>query len=545
MKRGLLFLFWLLAMVAASPASATLYGCVRADGMYSPTPSVIEYWIDDSIALPASTKHLGNLTGDEAVAMIRVTLDRFHRDTGARVYFKYMGISTDKVCHGGSNYNTPTYIIQKETNCSAFGGAIAGNNYLLNANGSMKCSNTYLKRNSVDCPAHHWGAYADENPAGEDSLMKVFTHETMHALGFDHVQECMDTDDDDAAIRSGFGTTDEVHRSLTRADKRYVRSHYGYDNVPLEYLYSTNFEPSSWTAGIGVDADVVSPTDMASSDDGNRGVVYLKAFADSISEARAYICEPSCSIQTPSALDTFTAPALTTSVGQATEHWLVAALYNDSFTSIVKDIYVAEKDHGGANWTVTSLDVNTERTVVSADYDKVSDTYIVGYLNNSDEMEFRVRSRTGGSWAGTDSNIRAFEGSSVACDEVDSEPDGNCVAVWASIEANTGIRWARFRVDMVSHAITFGTIRSAGWPTIARPTIVNRWASNTNPEFLMGFSQGGLTTYTRTLTDSGTTWGGGGAGTFGSASSDAWYSPASVGQRIVSGANYSYMYFGE
>jgi hypothetical protein len=262
---------------------------------------------------------------------------------------------------------------------------------------------------------------------------------------------------------------------------------------------------------------------------------------DSKSEIRAYICDPTCTVQTPTSWDVFSTPAIARSFGAGGDKWLVAGMYNDGMTTYEKDIRYSVRSYGGMSWTEYNLSVGTKRPALAAAYDSATDKFILGYINDSDEIEFMVAEVGSTNWQTTDTNIKTFEGATVACDEVDDFGEGNCVMTWADIEADNALKWAHFDINDASGAVTVGTIRSVGAVGTSRPSITNRLGGNTDPEFLLSFTQASKTMYMRSLGGAATTLSG---AQHAVATSDSWFGPGHLGYRD-SGGDWIYVYYAE
>ena len=519
-------------------STATLYGCEWGT-MYDPTPTTIEYYIEQNLA----DNGLGSMSGSQAVMAIRSALDKLHREAGALITFKYMGTTSTNDCTAGTSagtYSVPTMIIKRTTTCNA-----------CDANESPACAYSYYENstemncgwikfvdNEASCPQNAWGAYGDGNPQSEDDIIMATMHEAMHVLRFDHVDLCVDTEDDES-IMHGYAS---YRRSLSRADKRYARSHYGFDNNTVTYQYDDVFDPVAWTEVSGTPAtSCISPVVMAPVDDSSRGVAFLTSVTGANSEMRAYICDPTCTEHTPTTWNVYSTPAIARSFGAAGDKWLIAGMYNDSMTTYEKDIRYAVRNYDGASWTEYNLTTGTKRPALSAAYDSATDKFILSYVNDSDEIEIKVAEVGSTTWYTTDTNIKTFEGATIACDEVDDFGEGNCVMAWANIEADNGLKWAHFDINDGTGAVTVGTVRSMGLVGTSRPSITNNLGSNSDPEFLLTFTQASKTMYMRTLGGAATSWG---AGQYATADSDAWFGPGHVGYRNA-GASYSYVYYAE
>ncbi len=535
--RHVIYLTSLLLFAWTGSAMAQPYGCDHG-ASFDPVPGVIDYYIETDLA----TNGLGSLSGSAAVWSIRAAIERLHRQSGANVSFKYRGTTSTLDCTPStdeSEYATPTVIIKRTTTCDVCvsNGPACANSYLENGT-EMNCGWILFIDGSGDCSEHAWGAYGDNNPASEDDIIKTTIHEMMHVLRIGHLT-CVDHLNDDSVMK-GYASR---RRSLSRADRKYLRSRYGFNSAAVTYQWDSAFGPASWTEVSGTPATTsISPAVMTVQDDTNRGVGFLTSVGSVYeSEMRMYICEGgSCSVESPISANVFQTPAVARSFG-TDDRWLLAGLYGDSMTSYEKDIYVARRDFGGS-WSYQSLNVNTDRPFISAAYDDVTESFVITFVNDSDEIEVAFADVNSSTWYYTDTNIKAFDGATVACDEVADNAEGNCMLAWSNIEANHGGRWARFEIDTVNDTISIGPVRSTGWLTSARPSIANNVASDGDPEFLMSFVQAGRTMYVRTLNGGSTSWSGGPAVT---ADDDTWLGPGNAGFRSTGGFDYSYLYYSE
>ncbi len=280
---------------------------------------------------------------------------------------------------------------------------------------------------------------------------------------------------------------------------------------------------------------------MTTVDDSSRGIAFLKSISDSASAAKAYICDPYYNVHTPINYYIYSTPTISRSFGSNGDKWIVAGMYNDSITTYNKDIRCSIRNYNGSSWLGYHLDVDTSRPAIFSGYDVITNKFILSCVNNSDEIEFKVVEVGSSIWSTTDTNIKTFEGATIACDEVDDHNEGNCLMVWADIEANHPLKWARFDIDDATGVITVGTVRNTGYIGTSRPSVTNNLGSDLNPEFLLSFTQSSKIMYMRTLNGNSTSWE---HAQHTSASSDGWFGPGHVGYRNVI-LGYPHVYYAE
>lgn len=540
----------LVCLFLISPhAHATTYGCISSGGMYSPTPSNIEYYIRTEL----ETNGLGPVSGSDAIWEIRSALDKLRRESGADVFFEYKGTTSTLDCTGSTTagtYSAPTVIIRRTTDCSACDRIIGGVTYHAPACAThyyentteMNCGRITFIDNPGSCAEHAWGAYGDNSPNSEDDILFTTMHEAVHTLAFSHDADCPGVTDSNESVMHGYASE---RRSLSLADKRYLRSNYLFGHADITYQYDNAFDPGSWTEVGGSPANlVISPIAMASVDDNDRGVDWLTAITDAKSEIRAYICESSCAVETPTNYDVYFQPAINRSNGEATDKWIIAGLYNDSMTTRVKDIIVTKRDVGSGTWSASAINVDTKRSAISAAFDAPEHRFILTYLNNSDEIQIAYAAIGSNSWVDVDTNIKSMDGATVACDEVQDQSgddNRNCLMTWADVEAGNALKWLRFRLDPGTNSVSLGTVRSLGYIGSSRPSVSNNVISDTGREFLLTFGQASRTMYMRSLDGNSTTWQ---YSTVTSATNINWYGPGNLGFRN-NAAGKTYVYFSE
>ncbi len=238
----------LVAMLLPTAAKATQYGC-EWGRIFDPVPNNIEYYIQQDV----SDNGLGSMSGSQAVWSIRSAIDKISRESGALITFKYMGLTSTLDCTlstSVSTYSNPTMIVRRTTTCdycSDNESPACANSYFKSYEINdpdytvMKCGYIQFVDNEASCPQNAWGAYGDSDPVSEDDIIMGTIHEAMHVLRFDHVNNCPETIDDESVMHSYIS----ARRSLSRADRRYLRSHYGFKNSEINYSYDNEFGPDS------------------------------------------------------------------------------------------------------------------------------------------------------------------------------------------------------------------------------------------------------------------------------------------------------------
>jgi hypothetical protein len=168
----------------------------------------------------------------------------------------------------------------------------------------------------------------------------------------------------------------------------------------------------------------------------------------------------------------------------------------------MQTVFLTTTENGGETWInqeIASGNMTTRNAGVSTAYDPESDTYIVLWRDNSDQILSKVAAPNAPIVGFQDPEARslwrASDSVSISCGPVAEVGSENCLVAWADVGWNRGLRWAHAHVDTTGNSpqLVLGPVLSHGYVIYGTPSVA--YVTGSDFPWILTFHQGGQTAY--------------------------------------------------